>query len=99
LLLAILFSSCTGDRCIDADDFGFIKLNIPARYKEKDLTKQQGDNQIAPWIESGFTVNGGPLTIMIRNWNQKRNSSDELSAWCPWYGTSDNKDVLSEFCA
>ena len=100
LVLSIIFSGCTGDRCIDADDFGFIKLTVSARYNQDELTSQQHDNQIAPWRDSGFVVNGRPLTIMVRSWNKASydNSADELSAWCAWYGSADNKDTLSSFC-
>ncbi len=107
LVLSVIFCGCTGDRCIDADDFGFIKLNISARdiardsNPSSDLTQDPSqDTQIAPWIDSGFRVTGGPLTIMVRYWDQETydNSSDELSAWCPWFGTADNKDTLSDFC-
>jgi type IV secretion system protein VirB6 len=104
LIISLFFSGCTGDRCIDADDFGFIKLTISARDKDRDKAKNSAnnlqDNQIAPWIDSGFKVNGAPLTIMVRIWDQEQygNIPSELSAWCPWFGTADHTETLSDFC-
>lgn len=102
LILAILLSlsACTGDQCIDADDFGFTNLTVSARYSKNELSQQFGQEQIAPWRDSGYTVNGRPLTILVRGWTQGSdlNNSAELSAWCPWYGQSDNANKLSKFC-
>lgn len=102
LLISIVFlSGCSGDRCIEADDFGFIKFAVSSRYSQDDLAGQHQDNQVAPWLSSGFNFNGQPLTITVRTWNHKegdRNNSQELSAWCPWYGQENNTDNLSQFC-
>lgn len=102
LLISMVFlSGCSGDRCIDADDFGFIKFAVSSRYSKDDLSGQHQDNQVAPWLNSGFNFNGQPLTITVKTWNYRdgdRNNSQELSAWCPWYGQANNTDNLSEFC-
>ncbi|WP_425362850.1 type IV secretion system protein [Candidatus Tisiphia endosymbiont of Hybos culiciformis] len=101
LLISIFcLSGCTGDRCIDADDFGFIKFVISSRYKKEELSGQQ-DNQSAPWVDSGYNVNGQPLTILVKTWDfvkGDKNNPSELSAWCAWYGQENNKNTLSEFC-
>ncbi|MCC8417473.1 MAG: type IV secretion system protein [Rickettsia endosymbiont of Bryobia graminum] len=110
----ISLSGCTGDRCIDADDFGFIKFVISARYKkptphkddyssddqEGTISAPQPDNQSAPWVPTGYNINGQPLTILVKTWDFKqgdKNSSSELSAWGPWFGKEDNTRTLSDF--
>ncbi|MCC8368917.1 MAG: type IV secretion system protein [Rickettsia endosymbiont of Oxypoda opaca] len=102
LLISLLFlSGCSGDRCIDPDDFGFIKFNISSRYKAEELTSRQEGDQSAPWRDSGYKVNGYPLTIVVRPWEYQtgdKNTSQELSAWCPWYGQKSNTNTLSAFC-
>ncbi|WP_341749665.1 type IV secretion system protein [Candidatus Tisiphia endosymbiont of Sialis lutaria] len=102
LLISIFcLSGCTGDRCIDADDFGFIKFVISSRYKKEQLSGQQQDNQSAPWVDTGYSVNGQPLTILVKTWDfakGDKNSPSELSAWCAWYGQENNTNTLSEFC-
>ncbi len=106
-LLISLFclSGCSGDRCIDADDFGFIKFVVSSRYKKEELTTKQEGNQIAPWVDSGYRVNGQPLTILVKTWTYKGgnskwdlNTPSELSAWGPWYGQENNFHTLSAFC-
>ncbi|BFD46630.1 MAG: type IV secretion system protein [Rickettsia endosymbiont of Sergentomyia squamirostris] len=102
LLISILcLSGCTGDRCIDADDFGFIKFVISSRYKKEELSGQQQDNQTAPWVNTGYNVNGQPLTILVKTWDYSKgdkNNSTELSSWSAWYGQENNTNTLSEFC-
>ncbi|WP_417905080.1 type IV secretion system protein [Candidatus Tisiphia endosymbiont of Micropterix aruncella] len=102
LLISMLcLSGCTGDRCIDADDFGFIKFVISSRYKKEKLSGQQQDNQTAPWIDTGYNVNGQPLTMLVKTWDYSKgdkNNSTELSAWSAWYGQENNTNTLSEFC-
>ncbi|XVN42028.1 MAG: type IV secretion system protein [Candidatus Rickettsia vulgarisii] len=110
----ISLSGCTGDRCIDADDFGFIKFVISSRYKkptkheygyasdeqEGNISAPQPDNQSAPWVNSGYNVNGQPLTILVKTWDYgkgDKNSSSELSAWGPWFGKEEHSCTLSEF--
>ncbi|WP_375327074.1 type IV secretion system protein [Candidatus Tisiphia endosymbiont of Nemotelus uliginosus] len=102
LLISIFFlSGCTGDRCIDADDFGFIKFIISSRYPKEQLSIKQQDNQTAPWVDSEYKVNGQPLTILVKTWDYRKgdqNNESELSAWGPWYGTEKNFHTLSDFC-
>ena len=97
---ALLLSSCTGERCIEADDFGHAVFTVSSRYDKEAFDGQVGENQIAPWVDSTYQVNGRPLTIMIKGWDYGTdyNTSWELSAWCAWYGTKDNKHTLSKFC-
>ncbi|MFY9589821.1 type IV secretion system protein [Rickettsia endosymbiont of Halotydeus destructor] len=103
LLISLFFlSGCSGDRCIDPDDFGFIKFNISSRYKKEELTSRQEGDQSAPWRDSGYKVNGYPLTIVVRPWDYlagDKNTASELSAWCPWYSQENNTNTLSTFCA
>lgn len=97
---SFILASCSGERCIDADDFGFDKFTISSRYSSDALSQQQQGNQIAPWVDSGFTVNGRPLSILVRTWEygEDKNNSGELSAWCPWFGNEGNEHKLSKFC-
>lgn len=99
LILLLLLSGCTGDTCIDPDDFGFIKFNISSRYDPSEITSRQEGDQVAPWRDSGYMVNGYPLTIMVRPWDYRLgNTSGILSAWCPWYGQQNNTTTLADFC-
>jgi type IV secretion system protein VirB6 len=103
LLISLLFLSGCGvvERCIDPDDFGFIKFIISARYKETELTSRQEGDQTAPWRDSDYRVNGYPLTIVVRPWDYvsgDRNKPAEVSAWCAWYGQKNNTSTLADFC-
>lgn len=102
LLISLLaLSGCSGDTCIDPDDFGFIKFNISSRYDPSEVISRQEGDQVAPWRDSAYRVNGYPLTIMVRPWDYMsgdKNTSGMLSAWCPWYGQQNNFTTLSEFC-
>ncbi len=102
LLISLLaLSGCSGDTCIDPDDFGFIKFNISSRYDPSEVTSRQEGNQVAPWRDSAYKVNGYPLTIMVKPWDYMsgdKNTSGMLSAWCPWYGQQNNFTTLAEFC-
>lgn len=101
LILSIILSGCTGDTCIDADDFGFQKFTVSARYKKDEIQELQPGNQIVPWRDSGLRTNGEPLTMVIKTWDYlsgDKNKAQELSAWCPWYGYDDNVATLSSFC-
>ena len=91
---------CTGERCIDADDFGHAVFNVEARYDRKDFDGQVGESQVAKWLDSAYRVNGRPLTVVVRGWENglDGNNKDELSAWCAWYGTSEDSGKLAEFC-
>ena len=101
LISLLLLSGCTGDTCIDPDDFGFIKFNVSSRYDPKEITSRQEGDQVAPWRDSAYKVNGYPLTVMVRPWSYilgDKNTSGQLSAWCPWYGQKNNTTTLAAFC-
>lgn len=98
-LSTLLLANCTGERCIDADDFGHSVVNVSARYASHELEGEEA-NQVAPWIRSGHRINGRPLTMIVKDWNfgTDDNSESELSAWCPWYGSHLDGRKLSPFC-
>ncbi|AFC70461.1 TrbL/VirB6 family protein [Rickettsia australis] len=101
LVSLLLLSGCTGDTCIDPDDFGFIKFNVSSRYNPEEITSRQEGDQVAPWRDSAYKVNGYPLTVMVRPWSYilgDKNTSGQLSAWCPWYGQKNNTTTLAAFC-
>ncbi|AFB20681.1 TrbL/VirB6 family protein [Rickettsia canadensis] len=101
LISLLLLSSCTGDTCIDPDDFGFIKFNISSRYDLEEITSRQEGDQVAPWRNSAYKVNGYPLTVMVRPWSYilgDKNTSGQLSAWCPWYGQKNDTTTLAALC-
>lgn len=92
----VMLNNCSGDKCIDADDFGFPKITIPARYPANDITGIK-DMQVAKWIDSGYLVNGENLVILVKNWNKKFKHAP-VSAWCPWYGKETDGNDLSKLC-
>lgn len=98
--LSFLLASCSGERCIEADDFGHSTLTIPARYNQSDISSPGGAEQVTPWIDSTFTVNVRPLTVVVNGWDYgvEKNSPEELSAWCPWYGRNSDGSKLSRIC-
>lgn len=99
--LLLLLSGCSGDTCIDPDDFGFIKFDVSSRYDPAEVTSRQEGDQVAPWRDSAYKVNGYPLTVMVRPWSYilgDKNTSGQLSAWCPWYGQKNNTTTLAAFC-
>ncbi|MCX4080378.1 type IV secretion system protein [Rickettsia rhipicephali] len=101
LISLLLLSGCTGDTCIDPDDFGFIKFNVSSRYDPEEITSRQEGDQVAPWRDSAYKVNGYPLTVMVKPWSYilgDKNTSGQLSAWCPWYGQKNNTTTLAAFC-
>ncbi|WP_323738566.1 type IV secretion system protein [Candidatus Trichorickettsia mobilis] len=100
LFCILCLSACTGDRCIDSDDFGFQKFTVSSRYKPEELSSQVQGNQVAPWVNSGYRVNGRPLTMIVKTWKygEDKNRASELSAWGPWYGMDTNFNTLSKFC-
>ncbi len=100
LLMSFCLLSCSGERCIEADDFGFANFTISARYTQEELSGQSGPTQVAPWRNSNYRVNGKPLTILVHGWTpgSDKNKPTQLSAWCAWYGQSDNAYTLSSFC-
>lgn len=112
--LLILIYSCTNDRCIDADDFGFAKFTVSSRYpKTTTVINNKGDKgtlnyiedyqgkQAGAWLDSGYELNGQPLTIMVKNWSydKKRNNATAslLSAWSPWFGKDKNANSLPRY--
>lgn len=102
LLLLMLFitAGCSGEDCYDADDFGFANLVVSSRYTKEEMEDQQGENQVAPWVDSTYRVNGRPLAILVRHWDYvtNRNTKSEVSAWCPWFGDVGDEHKLSDFC-
>lgn len=101
LISLFLLSGCSGDTCIDPDDFGFIKFTISSRYDPGEVTSRQQGDQVAPWRDSSYKLNGYPLTITVRPWNYiygDKNTSGQVSAWCPWYGQQNNTATLADFC-
>ena len=96
----LFLTGCTGERCIEADDFGHATFSISSRYSKEALDGQVGENQVAPWVDSGYRINGRPLAIAVKGWEYglDYNTSFELSAWCAWYGTSKHEHKLSRFC-
>ena len=93
LIISIfILSGCTGSECYDADDFGFATFDISSRYTSEEMNNQSGANQVAPWRDSNYRVNGRPLAILIKYWeyDKYKNSKGETSAWCAWFGTKDN---------
>jgi type IV secretion system protein VirB6 len=97
----LLLSGCSGDigECIDADDFGFAKIDVSSRYDPKVIVGEK-ENQVAPWIDNSLILNGKPLMIMVKNWDfvPDGNFSSTVSAWCPWYGNENHSAKLSGFC-
>jgi len=105
-----LLTGCSGERCIEADDFGHATLNISSRYSKipdpitgvltDPFDGQVGENQVARWVDSTYRINGRPLAIAVKGWEYglDYNTSFELSAWCAWYGTSKHAHKLSKFC-
>lgn len=100
ILVLLTLSGCTGERCIEADDFGHSVITVSARYPKSDFEGQVGATQVAPWRESGYRVNGRPLTMMVKGWDYgvDKNNGSELSAWCAWFSASGEDDKLSRFC-
>lgn len=100
LMLTVCLSACHGPSCIDADDFGFAKYVISARYNDNQLSQITNNNQIASWLDTGLVTNGLPLTIVVKTWGYGIDPNDpvNLSAWCPWYGGSNNTNTLAAVC-
>jgi len=101
LMLLLLLCACSGERCIEADDFGHATFTIPARYSDSKLFKKDKINEVAPWLNTGYRVNGNPLYIIVRNWSytDDKNNADQVSAWCPWYGKASDGQKLASICA
>lgn len=101
ILMVLCISGCTGERCIEADDFGFANFVVSSRYDPDELKGQIGGNQVAPWRDSKFRVNGRPLAILVRGWTygEDHNWPWELSAWSAWFGDNTNAHTLSQVCS
>lgn len=102
LLLLLFLTACSGEKCIDADDFGFPKFDISARYDGSKTTKptvKVDDIEVGEWIDTGYVTTGQPLTVVVRNWNYQDygNTPDRVSAWCPWYGFKGYDKHLSPY--
>jgi type IV secretion system protein VirB6 len=100
ILMILCISGCTGERCIDADDFGFANFVVSSRYDKSELMGQIAGHQVAPWKYSNFRVNGRPLAILVRGWTfgEDENWPWELSAWCGWFGHENDDHTLSDIC-
>jgi type IV secretion system protein VirB6 len=114
LLLASFLSSCGSQVCIDADDFGFAQVVISARYPNPvdklnttgtmehfSYLNSYNNQDVGAWLDSGYALNGQPLTIMVRNWqyDKFRNNATPgfLSAWSPWFGKAINYNNLPNY--
>ncbi len=90
MIVSIILSGCTDivdSECLEAEDFGFVTVTVPAKYGNAKSLRGNEDNQIGPWRGVGYPLSGSNLVIKVKNWD----SGDEmtkgnLSAWCPWYG-------------
>lgn len=100
ILTLFVLTGCSGDSCIEADDFGHAVYKVSARYAKSEIGGQP-KNQVAPWRDSGYKVNGRPLSITVKGWRYRydRNNSSDLSAWCAWYGSSGDSRKLAKICA
>lgn len=87
IILSITLSGCMDADCLQADDFGFITVTIPAKYSDSSKIRGDVDNQIAPWRSVRYPLNGSNLVITVKNWETGNDMTPgTLSAWCPWYG-------------
>lgn len=98
ILTLFCLSSCMDAQCIDADDFGFAKFTISAKQDKKN-TFGEVDNQVSKWSNTGYSLTGKPLVIVVKNWSYKENGNVEgtLSAWCPWYGSNSGASAIGSF--
>ncbi len=65
---------------IDADDFGFPKITVPASGKNVTGTL---DNELSEWSFSGYKYNGDNPVVMVYN---PRNN---ISIWSSWWGNGE----------
>ncbi|MDG1436434.1 MAG: hypothetical protein P8P83_01430 [Rickettsiaceae bacterium] len=100
IIVLLVVSGCTGEACIEADNFGHSQVVVSARYDKKDLKDQVRGQQIAPWVNSHYYLNGKPLMLSVKHWNEKTdyNMPSDLSAWCAWYGSGRHDATLSRIC-
>ncbi len=99
IFILMLLTSCTDAVCLDADDFGFSTVKVPASYTP-DRVHGSGDRQYGEWYDSGLTLSGTAIHVVVKPWDlmYNINSSIELSAWCPWLGPADNPPSLTDIC-
>ncbi len=95
ILMLLSISGCLQENCIEADDFGFPNVKVPVFKNTQDISGVN-EGQFVPWIDSGYTLDGSTLVIVVKNWTygQQSNSSDALSAWSPWYSFGKDSGIL-----
>lgn len=99
ILVLITLSTLSGCKdfnspCIDADDFGFNKMNISARggqtiYGHDLSVSSQRGQEITTWTSSRLSLTGGRLVILVRNGDNSR--------WTAWWGTAADTDNVPIF--
>ncbi len=97
--IIVLLNGCSDFVCIDADDFGFSYVNVPAGYESKKI-RGSGVAQYVDWYDSDLKLNGNNIYMIVKQWSATKNinSSKELSAWCPWLGPARQPPSLHETC-
>lgn len=82
-LILFILSACNDNLVeIDADDFGFPKVNVSASGLNISGTQA---NELSQWTSSGYEYDGnGNIVIMVYN-----NSGGVTSAWTSWYGANE----------
>lgn len=89
IAFALLFAlfGCGYNTCIDADDYGYQTVKVPASYTTANI-KTHANKEYVDWYDSKLVLNGDDLFVVVKNWNSKSysNNSSEISAWCPWFG-------------
>ena len=75
LILACLsLSSCNEQGCIEADDFGYPTINVPANINTPGSTTYiVSDNnfpQVTTWLNTGLILDGNPLTLVVDGHSQ-----------------------------
>ncbi|MFV9874908.1 MAG: type IV secretion system protein [Rickettsiales endosymbiont of Dermacentor nuttalli] len=97
-LILILFCNLVGCKdwnqpCIDADDFGFNKINISARgetiYGHDLSVLSQKGQEVSSWTDARLTLTGGRLIILVRNGDNSR--------WTAWWGSKGDTDNVPIF--
>jgi type IV secretion system protein VirB6 len=74
ILTLFCLSGCMDAQCIDADDFGFAKFTVSAKQDKKNIFGDV-DNQVSKWSNTGYSLTGDPLVIVVKNWNYKDNGN------------------------
>ena len=99
IFLALYLTGCTKEFCIDADDFGFATVSVPAGYNAS-AVKGSAHRQYVDWVDTGLVLSGDTVHMTVKTWDFKKNvnNQDELSAWCAWLGPSDSPPSLTEIC-